>query len=64
MFVHQQHQGVAVFTLDSEYDQAMERLLRLEGSQEISVVNEFLEVIHFGPLDVFLQMSSLNVTIR
>ncbi|CAM6098991.1 unnamed protein product [Calypogeia fissa] len=35
--------GVTVFTFDSEYDQAMERLLRLEGSQEISVVNEFLE---------------------
>ncbi|KAG6546751.1 hypothetical protein Mapa_011940 [Marchantia paleacea] len=35
--------GVTVFAMDSEYDLAMERRLHMEGSQEISVVNEFLE---------------------
>lgn len=33
-----------MFAMDSEYDLAMERRLHMEGSQEISVVNEFLEV--------------------
>ncbi|KAL2613042.1 hypothetical protein R1flu_024734 [Riccia fluitans] len=35
--------GVTVFAMDSEYDLAMQRRLHMEGSQDISVVNEFLE---------------------
>ncbi|KAL3675991.1 hypothetical protein R1sor_025939 [Riccia sorocarpa] len=35
--------GMTVFALDSEYDLAMQRRLHMEGSQDISVVNEFLE---------------------